>query len=81
MKLLFIENRYKTYFFEPIAQRLKSEGHDIYWIIQNKLLILQVPSAVNPNEMNYLINVAHPGFNKIKLKKTYPFKIDDRLLR
>ncbi|MEO1032360.1 MAG: hypothetical protein AAFX55_13190 [Bacteroidota bacterium] len=36
MTLLFIENRYKTYFFEPIAQQLKFEGHDIHWLIQNK---------------------------------------------
>lgn len=36
MTLLFIENRYKTYFFEPIAQKLKSQGHQIHWLIQNK---------------------------------------------
>ncbi|WP_282042226.1 hypothetical protein [Winogradskyella flava] len=36
MTLLFLENRYKTYFFEPIAQRLKSLGHRIHWIVQNK---------------------------------------------
>ena len=36
MKLLFIENRHKTYFFEAIAKRLKSLGHDIYFMIQNK---------------------------------------------
>ena len=36
MKLLFIENRHKTYFFEAIAKRLKSLGHDIHFMIQNK---------------------------------------------
>ncbi len=36
MKLLFIENRYKTYLFEPIANQLSKRGHDIYWLIQNK---------------------------------------------
>ncbi|MCM4156894.1 RES domain-containing protein [Gramella sp. AN32] len=63
----------------PAPDKLKTLGK--HWLIQNKHLILQVPSAVNPNEMNYLINVAHPYIDKIKLKKTYPFKIDDRLLK
>jgi hypothetical protein len=36
MKLLFIENRHKTYFFEAIASQLANKGYDIYWLIQNK---------------------------------------------
>lgn len=35
MKLLFIENRYKTYFYEPIAKKLEEKGHQIFWIVQN----------------------------------------------
>lgn len=34
MKLLFIENRYKTYFFDAICERLKDE-HEIFWLLQN----------------------------------------------
>lgn len=34
MKLLFIENRYKTYFWEAICGHLK-ENHEVYWIVQN----------------------------------------------
>ena len=34
MKLLFIENRYKTYFFDAIAKELAVE-HEIFWIVQN----------------------------------------------
>src|SRR5690606_33663659 len=37
MTILFVENQYKTYFFEPIAKRLKDKGHDVFWIVQNKL--------------------------------------------
>ena len=37
MKILFVENQYKTYFFEPIAKRLQDQGHDVFWIVQNKL--------------------------------------------
>ena len=36
MKLLFIENRHKTYFFEAIANQLADKGYDIYWLTQNK---------------------------------------------
>ena len=36
MKLLFIENRHKTYFFEAIANQLAKKDHDIYWLTQNK---------------------------------------------
>jgi len=34
MKLLFIENRYKTYLFDAIAKELQKE-HQIFWIVQN----------------------------------------------
>lgn len=37
MKVLFVENQYKTYFFEAIALKLKEEGHTISWIVQNKV--------------------------------------------
>ena len=36
MKILFIENRHKTFFYEPIAKKLQEEGIEIYWLIQNK---------------------------------------------
>jgi len=34
MKLLFIENRYKTFFFDAIAKVLAKE-YEIFWIVQN----------------------------------------------
>lgn len=36
MRLLFVENQYKTFFFEAIALKLQEQGHEIYWIVQNK---------------------------------------------
>lgn len=36
MKLLFIENRYKTFFFESITKELTVKGYEIHWLIQNK---------------------------------------------
>lgn len=37
MKLLFIENKQKTLFWERIAKRLLGFGHEIHWIVQNRL--------------------------------------------
>lgn len=35
MRILFIENRQQTWFWEAIAVRLEKEGHEICWIVQN----------------------------------------------
>ncbi|WP_158651310.1 glycosyltransferase [Pseudotamlana carrageenivorans] len=35
MKILFIENRYKTFFFDLVACQLEKLGHEIFWIVQN----------------------------------------------
>ncbi|SDS43290.1 capsular polysaccharide export protein, LipB/KpsS family [Winogradskyella sediminis] len=42
MKLLFIENRHKTFLYEPITEHLKKLGHEVHWLIQNKQFL---PSA------------------------------------
>jgi len=34
-----------------------------------------------PVEFNYLINIRHPGFTKIKLGKPQPFTFDKRLYK
>ncbi|UTW46021.1 hypothetical protein KFE80_03760 [bacterium SCSIO 12696] len=36
MRFLFVENRYKTFFWEAIAESLISKGHEIFWLVQNK---------------------------------------------
>lgn len=50
------------------------------WFQKGRALLLKVPSAVVPEEFNYLINPAHPGFGKITAGKAKPFAMDDRLL-
>lgn len=35
MKILFVENRYKTYFWESLAKIFDDKGHQIFWIVQN----------------------------------------------
>lgn len=37
MKVVFVENKHKTRFWERIAQELSNGGHEISWIVQNKL--------------------------------------------
>lgn len=57
---------------------LKKIGDD--FVRENKFLVLKVPSVVNPEENNYLVNPAHKDFSKIKILKITRLKIDRRLL-
>jgi RES domain-containing protein len=45
----------------------------------NGNLILKVPSAIIPEEYNYLINPGHPDFKKVKIKRSRQFTFDKRL--
>lgn len=49
------------------------------WIQSAKSAVLKLPSAIVPEEYNYLVNPAHPDFPKIKIAKPRPVKIDPRL--
>ncbi len=42
-RLLFIENREKTYFWAEIARRLQGEGHEIVWLVQNPVFGRALP--------------------------------------
>jgi RES domain-containing protein len=44
-------------------------------------LLLECPSAVINEEMNYLINPGHKEFKKLKLISSDNFKFDDRLFK
>lgn len=37
MKILFVENRYKTGLWEVIAKEFEHKGHEIFWIVQNPM--------------------------------------------
>lgn len=50
------------------------------WIVNQKSVILFVPSAIIPNERNVLINPNHPDFKKIKFTVN-EFSFDKRLMR
>lgn len=54
-------------------------GHS--WVEKRKDLILKVPSAVIPQEYNFIINTEHPLFKEqIKLSKNEPYAFDNRLI-
>lgn len=58
----------------PYTQNL---GDD--WIQSGIGAVMQVPSAIIPEEFNYLINPGHPDFSKIKLIHVEPFVFDPRI--
>jgi RES domain-containing protein len=49
------------------------------WVKSGASAVLSVPSAVVPNERNYLLNPAHPDFKKIRFSAPVPFVFDPRL--
>jgi len=59
----------------PSTQRI---GDD--WADNLKSAVLQVPSAIVPEEFNYLLNPLHPDFRRIKVESPQDFTVDSRLL-
>ncbi len=58
----------------PATQALGDE-----WIASGRSVVLRVPSAVIPEENNYLINPAHPDFKKLAIAEPEPFSFDPRI--
>jgi RES domain-containing protein len=49
------------------------------WIKENASAVLQVPSSIIEEEVNYLLNPEHIDFGQIKLIKIQPFVFDKRI--
>ena len=62
----------------PSSDTLKLIGDA--FINENKFLLLKIPSAIIPEECNYLINPAHKDFKGVKVVYTRVISIDRRLL-
>jgi len=62
---------------QPVPVSTQKIGAD--WVRANTSAILGVPSVVVPQERNYLLNPAHPGFKKIRIGKAEPFSFDPRM--
>ncbi|MGC4130620.1 MAG: RES family NAD+ phosphorylase [Bergeyella sp.] len=49
------------------------------WFLENKNLLLKVPSAILPISSNYVINTFHKDFKNVKLIDVLDFVPDERL--
>lgn len=50
------------------------------WIREARSAAFAVPSAIIPQEINFLLNPAHPNFSKIKIGPAEAFAFDKRLV-
>lgn len=51
------------------------------WLARGASVALRVPSAIVPNEFNYLLNPHHPDFTRLVIGQPEDFPLDPRLLR
>jgi RES domain-containing protein len=49
------------------------------WLRSGRSPVLRVPSAIIAQEWNYLLNPAHPDFQRITLVRTEAFSFDPRI--
>jgi RES domain-containing protein len=49
------------------------------WLEAKYTLMLAVPSAIIPSDLNYLLNPLHPQFRRIRIGRPEPFTFDPRL--
>jgi RES domain-containing protein len=64
---------------EPVSPSTQALGDA--WLRSKKTAILAVPSALIPDETNFLINPRHPDFAKIEFTPATPFEFEPRLVR
>jgi RES domain-containing protein len=51
------------------------------WVTSGATAVLAVPSAIIPQEANYLLNPAHEDFSQIKIERPEAFQFDPRMWR
>src|SRR5690606_2588609 len=56
-----------------------SQGIGRTWIDKGSAVALVVPSVVVPQEANYVLNVQHPQFAQIRVRRRERFSFDERL--
>jgi RES domain-containing protein len=62
----------------PAPERLQEIGSD--WARSLRTAVLSVPSAIIPQERNYLLYPRHPDFRKLKASRPAAFRLDVHLL-
>jgi RES domain-containing protein len=61
----------------PTPEALRHIGNE--WLERQRTVVLQVPSAVIPEEHNYLLNPAHAEAKRPAVIRTQAFVYDPRL--
>jgi RES domain-containing protein len=51
------------------------------WLRTSISVVLSVPSAVIPNERNFILNPAHPDFGELTIHPSEPFSFDPQMWR
>ncbi|MBB6004957.1 RES family NAD+ phosphorylase [Arcicella rosea] len=52
-----------------------------HWLKKEQSIAFEVPSAIVPQETNYLINPLHPDFQDVKIKNIEKFTFDERFFK
>lgn len=64
---------------EPPPDSTKRLGSD--WALKLETAVLVVPSTLIPGELNYLLNPAHPDFERLVIDSPMAFAFDVRYLK
>ncbi len=57
------------------------QGYGADWLDGARSAVLEVPSALVPPEMNYVLNPENPDFERIEVGDPEPYDLDRRLAR
>jgi len=63
----------------PAPESTKRIGDQ--FILENKSLVLKIPSVVTKGDFNFLINPRHTDFHQVKIKQIEAFPFDQRLFK
>ena len=64
---------------DPAPPQLKQVGDE--WIRRAECPVLRVPSALLPEEHNFLLNTEHLEFGKLHFGEPVPFRFDSSLIK
>jgi len=66
----------KNWKADPVPVEVQAVGDA--WVRGSESAVLSVPSALVPDESNFLLNPLHPDFPKLKIRKPVAFQFDPR---
>ena len=62
---------------QPAPETSKDLGSA--WLAEAKALALQTPSVIVPRQFNFLLNPAHPSYERIQFERMEDFSFDPRM--